>query len=83
MRQPAVPIQRFGEKLRTLRKQHGMTLMELAAALEYGSYTRISEIETGKRNATAEFILSVARLFDVTTDHLMKDELELDSARDR
>lgn len=71
-------MQRFGEKLRFLRKQHGMTLMEMAEALQYGSYTRISEVETGKKKPTADFILNVARFFNVTTDQLMKDELELD-----
>jgi transcriptional regulator with XRE-family HTH domain len=72
-------MQRFGEKLRLLRKRRGMTLMELAEALEYGSYTRISELETGKKNPTAEFVLSVARFFNVMTDELMKDELDLDT----
>lgn len=60
-----------------LRTRRRMTLRQLAEALEYGSYTRISELETGKKNPTAEFVLSVARFFNVTTDELLKDELDL------
>jgi transcriptional regulator with XRE-family HTH domain len=37
----------------------------------------ISEIETGKKKPTAELVLKVARYFKVTTDDLLKDELEI------
>lgn len=56
-----------------------MTLRDLASALGYSSHTRLSELETGKKKPTAEFVLAVARFFNVTTDQLMKDELDLDS----
>lgn len=54
-----------------------MTLIALAQALGHTAHGYISEIESGKKLPTAEFILNVARLFDVTTDELLKDELEL------
>jgi XRE family transcriptional regulator of biofilm formation len=72
-------MQRFGEKLRILRTQHGMTLQELAYQLGFSAHGYISELESGKKKPTAEFILNVARLFNVTTDQLLKDELELDT----
>jgi transcriptional regulator with XRE-family HTH domain len=71
-------MQRFGQKMRTLRIQHGMTIRELAAALPYKGASRISELETGKRIPTAEFVFKVAKLFNVTTDQLLDDALELD-----
>jgi len=71
------PIQRFGEKLRMLRIQRDLTLKELAAALGYVAHGYISEIECGKKQPTAEFVLNAARLFNVTTDLLLKDELNL------
>lgn len=71
-------MQRFGEKLRALRTQHRMTLKELAITLGHTAHGHISEIESGKKKPTAEFVLNVARLFNVTTDQLLKDELELD-----
>jgi len=70
-------IQRFGEKLKTLRKHHNMTLTQLAEALGYSTHTYLSEIENGKKIPTTEFVLAVSRLFDVTTDVLLKDELEI------
>ena len=70
-------IERFGEKLRTLRVRHNMTLKELANELGLTAHGYISELEAGKKMPTAEFVLNVARLFDVTTDELLKDELEL------
>lgn len=70
-------IQRFGEKLRVLRLLHDMTLQELANELGLTAHSYISELEAGKKVPTAELVLSVARLFEVTTDELMKDELEL------
>jgi transcriptional regulator with XRE-family HTH domain len=71
-------MQRFGTKLRTLRKRHGMTLMELADALGYTAYSYLSEVETGKLNPSLELAVKASRLFNVTLDQLLKDELELD-----
>ena len=70
--------QRFGDKLRTLRIQHRLTLKELAYALGYKAHGHISELESGKKVPTVGFVLSVARLFNVTTDELLKDDLELE-----
>lgn len=72
-----VGIERFGEKLRILRVQHEMTLRELANGLGLTSHSYISELEAGKKTPTAELVLNVARLFGVTTDELLKDELDL------
>ncbi len=71
-------MRKFGEKLRKLRARHHMTLKDLALALGLTAHGYISEIESGKKRPTVDFVLSVARLFDVTTDMLLKDELDLD-----
>jgi len=70
-------IQRFGEKLRALRTQRGLTLKRLAAALGHTAHGHISQLERGKKIPTTEFVLSVAQLFGVTTDELLRDDLEL------
>lgn len=70
-------MKRFGEKLHILRLRRSMTLKELAVALGYSAHGHISEIESGKKKPTAEFVLNVARFFDVSTDQLLKDELDL------
>lgn len=70
-------IRRFGEKLRALRTARGMTLKQLAQALGHVSHGYISELEASKKTPTAELVLRVALLFDVTTDTLLKDTQEL------
>ena len=68
---------RFGEKLRTLRNRRGLTLAQMADHLGYKAHGHLSEIESGKKLPTVGLALKVARLFDVSTDRLLKDELEI------
>ena len=71
-------MQRFGEKLRILRKQRGLSQRELAEALGYVSATAyISDFENGRRKPTLEFALKVSEYFGVPVDVLVKDELEV------
>ncbi|MBI3153629.1 MAG: helix-turn-helix transcriptional regulator [Chloroflexi bacterium] len=72
-------MQRFGEKLRILRTGKQMTLKELAFSLGLTAHGYISEIEAGKKKPTAEFVLKVARYFKVSTDQLLKDELDVEN----
>lgn len=73
-------MRRFGEKLRTLRTQRGMTMRELALALglSASSHSYISETEAGKRTPKLDFVLKVAQFFDVTLDQLARDDLDLE-----
>lgn len=75
-------IKKFGKKLRVLRTARGMTLKELAQALGHTSHSYISELEAGKKVPTAEFVLGVALVFDVTTDSLLRDDQDLPLERD-
>lgn len=77
-------MQRFGEKLRLLRTRRGLTVRELAVALGYrvSSHSYISETETGRRHPKIEFVLKVAHYFGVTTDQLVRDDMELDLSSD-
>ena len=68
---------RFGEKLRTLRIRHDLTLTQLSEQLGYKAHGYLSEIESGKKSPTAGLALKVSRRFGVSTDTLLKDELEL------
>lgn len=70
-------MQRIGEKIHTLRIYHNMTLKEVAIALGHTSHGYISEIESGKKKPTTELVLKIAKLFNITTDELLKDELDL------
>jgi transcriptional regulator with XRE-family HTH domain len=68
---------RFGEKLRIIRLSKNMSITELANQLGYSSHGYISELENGKKQPTVEFVLKVSRLFDISIDELLKDELEV------
>jgi transcriptional regulator with XRE-family HTH domain len=70
-------VRRFGDKLRALRIYHHLTLSELSSRLGYNTHSYISEIESGRKTPTVGFVLKVADLFHVTTDQLLRDELEI------
>ncbi|MEM7062851.1 MAG: helix-turn-helix transcriptional regulator [Cyanobacteria bacterium P01_B01_bin.77] len=69
-------MKRFGEKLCQLRLRKNLTLTELGNLLEVHN-TYVSQMEKGRKVPNAEMILKVADIFGITTDHLMRDELEL------
>ena len=71
-------MERFGEKLRTLRQQKGLTLRQLATMLGHSSHSYVTNLERGERKPSAEMAVKIADLFGVTTDQLLRDELELD-----
>ena len=73
-------MKRFGEKLRILRKQNNMTLTELAEKLGYVAHSHISQIESGKKIPTVQFVIKVSELFNVSTDQLLKDDLDIDTS---
>lgn len=70
-------MRKFGEKLRVLRKKKGLTTRELGDLLTVHQ-THISQLETGRKVPNAAMILKIADLFGVTTDLLMRDEIQLD-----
>lgn len=70
-------MDRFGEKLRALRMGKRLTQKQLATRLGYQTHSHIAALESGKKEPTALLVLKVARTFGVTTDELLKDELEV------
>lgn len=70
-------MRNFGNKLRALRKQRGLSLWKLAEQFGYQTHSYLNEVELGRKEPTVELVLKVARFFDVTTDELLKDEIEL------
>ena len=70
-------MEKFGEKLRALRTKRGITLKDLALAFGLNAHGYISELECGKKKPTVEFALKVADFFNITTDELLRDEIEI------
>jgi transcriptional regulator with XRE-family HTH domain len=75
-------MRRFGEKLGVLRKRHNMTFQRLATALEYASPSYVYEVEIGRKMPSVELVIKVARLFGISTDVLLFDELDLSNDTD-
>ncbi len=71
-------MKRFGEKLRTLRQQRRLTMRQLGEMLGV-SDSYVSKMETGDKTPNVAMVLKISRLFDVSTDVLIKDELELEN----
>jgi len=71
-------MERFGEKLRILRKRKGLSMRMLASQLSFSSHGTISDLEMGRITPSTKHVIRVARLFKVSTDQLLFDELELD-----
>jgi transcriptional regulator with XRE-family HTH domain len=74
---PRPSIQRFGEKLKALRLDRGLTLQQFAESLGYSAHGYLSELEAGKKTPTVEFVLNVSQLYNVSIDDLLKDDLEI------
>ena len=74
----------IAEKIRTLRKERGITQDGLAAALRV-SFQSVSRWENGQTYPDIELIPKIAAYFGVTTDELLveKDESVLREERER
>lgn len=66
----------FADKLIQLRKKNGMTQEELAEQMHV-SRQSISKWEGAQSVPDLDKVLKLSQLFGVTTDYLLKDELEL------
>lgn len=71
-------MQRFGEKLRLIRTRQGMSLRQLANELGFNSHGYVGDLESGRKKPSLEVALKVARLFGVSVDSLVKDEIDID-----
>lgn len=67
---------RFGEKLSFLRKQRGMTQMELAEKLDI-SRQAVSRWEQGTSEPSAENLVNIGKVFDVSVDALVNENVQL------
>ena len=70
-------MEKFGEKLRLLRNRQNLTLRQLADVLEV-SHSYIGQMERGEKVPNVEMVLKIAQIFNVSTDALIKDEVELE-----
>lgn len=67
----------FGEKLRRLRMQRGLTTRELGELLGI-SHPFVTRMEQGKKMPNVAMVVKIAAVFGVSVDQLVHDEMELD-----
>ncbi len=73
-------LERFAEKLRTLRERRGLSQKELASQLGVAR-SHIVLLENGSRkNPGTKIVFKIADFFGVPVDVLVRDEMELDDA---
>ena len=72
----------FGEKLQELRKARGWSQEELAGQIHV-SRQALSKWESGGAVPDTENIIALSRLFGVTTDYLLLDEVQRRGPRGR
>jgi transcriptional regulator with XRE-family HTH domain len=71
-------MERFGEKLRTLRERRGLSVRQLASLLGINSHSHIINLEAGRKKPSVDLILKVSDLFNVSPNQLMLDDQEVD-----
>jgi transcriptional regulator with XRE-family HTH domain len=71
-------MQKFGEKLRALRKQRGLTMRQLAKELGFATHGYIGDLESGRGKPSLELALKIANYFGLSVDQLARDELDVD-----
>lgn len=70
-------MEQFGAKLKALRKRNDMTMKELAYALDISAHSYISKLENAEKIPSVEKALKISRLFNISLDQLLKDELDI------
>lgn len=67
----------FGQRLREIRKKHGMTQAELGEKTGLAD-KYISRIETGKADVSLDCFVKLVNAFDVPADYCLQDSISYD-----
>lgn len=72
-----VPQQLAGAKVKYVRRQRGLKQRDIAERLGIRTQAQLSQFETGRYNASLTLLLAIARLLDVSTDYLLRDNIAI------
>jgi transcriptional regulator with XRE-family HTH domain len=64
----------FGEKIKTLRKEAGLSQDELCSKIGSGDGRQFSRYENGHIMPSAEIIVKIAEVFNVSIDYLLLED---------
>jgi len=65
----------LGEKIKTLRKRHGLSQGDLAEQVEINS-SHLSRLETGKYQPSIDVLKRLAEALEVSADYLLSEDAE-------
>ena len=68
----------FGQKLRYLRTRNKLTQVELAQQLQLASHAHVSNLEHSRFEPSLDLVISVAQLFTVPIEVLVRDESSIE-----
>lgn len=66
---------RFGEKLRYVRQERGLSQSELARRLHLTQHSYITHLEAGRRTPSLKLVVRTAHMLCVSTDYFLQDTL--------
>jgi transcriptional regulator with XRE-family HTH domain len=75
-------VEQFGNRLRTARKDRGLTLEQLAAVCNT-SETVLRNYEKARKSPNVEMLLRVCEALKVSPDYLLQDELSFNPYEDK
>jgi transcriptional regulator with XRE-family HTH domain len=70
----------FGDKLRYLRQQRGLTQKQLADQLLLASHAHVANLEARRDTPSLELVIAIAQLLNVSTDYLLRDKLPVEDS---
>ena len=75
-------MEQFGNRLRTARKDRGLTLEQLAVACST-SETVLRNYEKARKSPNVEMLLRICEALKVSPDYLLQDELSFNPYEDK
>ncbi|MCL2507678.1 MAG: helix-turn-helix domain-containing protein [Oscillospiraceae bacterium] len=75
-------MEHFGNRLRTARKDRGLTLEQLAAACST-SETVLRNYEKARKSPNVEMLVRICEALKVSPDYLLQDELSFNPYKDK
>ncbi len=70
-------LETFGAKLAYLRRERGMSQIDVGRSLSLAASTFVNHLEAHRKAPSVEVVLGVANLFEVSIDYLTQDLLPI------
>jgi transcriptional regulator with XRE-family HTH domain len=71
----------FGAKLNYLRRKRRLTQAAVAQQLQLSSRAYLSNLEVERQAPSLDLVVRVAAFFDVTTDYLLRDNIDVEDVQ--